>query len=65
MKKIISLIFLGLVAFSCSSTPEDPLITPPGYGEMPREENISEDQGEIKQENNEELEQLKKLLLQN
>ncbi len=64
MKKLISLFLLTLM-FSCSSTPEDPLITPPQYNEIPKEEDVAKEQQEIKQDNNEELEQLKKLLLQN
>ena len=50
--------------FSCSSKPEDPLITPPGYSEVPNEEETKKPE-EITQDKNEELEQLKKLLLKN
>ncbi len=64
MKKIISLILLGFIAHSCSSRPEDPIITPPGYSDIPKEEDIKKER-EIKEDKNEELEQLKKLLLKN
>ena len=64
MKKIISLIFLGFIAHSCSSKPEDPMITPPGYSDIPKEEEVKKER-KIKESKNEELEQLKKLLLKN
>lgn len=64
MKKLISLTLLTLI-FSCSSRDENPLITPPGFNEIPKEENVKNEQQEIKQDNNEELEKLKKLLLKN
>ena len=65
MKKIISLIFLGMIVFSCSFKPEDPMITPPGYKEIPQEKDVEKERKEIKKENNEELEKLKKIILLN
>lgn len=51
------------MAFSCASKPEDPLITPPGFDEIPTEENVVNEN--IDEGKNEELEDLKKLLLKN
>ena len=58
---------MTVVVFSCSSKPENPMITPPGYKEIPKEADVKKEKKdrEIKKENNEELESLKKLLLQN
>ncbi len=67
IKKIINLIILVLV-FSCSSTPDDPLITPPGFDDIPKEEDFAQENQSKNQENiveDQELEQLKKLLLKN
>ncbi len=54
-----------MISFSCSSKPEDPLITPPGYNEIPKEEDVKKERQEAQLDKNEELENLKKLLLQN
>ncbi len=61
MKKILSLIFI-LAVFSCSSKPEDPLILPPHFAQMPDLNNPETPPTELEiQEEN--VENLKELLL--
>lgn len=62
MKKILSLIFIFAV-FSCSSKPEDSLILPPHFAQMPDLKNPEAQplESETKEEN---VERLKELLLQ-
>ena len=52
------------MSFSCASKPEDPMIIPPGFDEIPTEENIKANDN-ITESKSEELENLKKLLLKN
>lgn len=61
MKKII-LIFLLLAISSCAKKPDDPLIIPPNFNEVPDLNNIDKERNQ-KQEEDIDVEKLKELLL--